>query len=152
MMVNIEIKNLKKGIDRVLVAPSDSNHRIDYEQLRVKKATKGSNFISVSALIAKDTPHRGIIRVEENNGGFKRLQFSAWSNDSFYFNEPLNLDTKEGNKAFIAYIDEIAQETIASKPIEYIKDKQMFIRVRDLWRSFECQALLSEKGLCVTVV
>ena len=144
--VTFTVSGLVSGEDRVLVAPwdgsstdSEGNPAIDTDQLSLNTSLTTDNITSVvvSTSIPSDTPSSGYIRVEDDDGVYRRLHFSSWSGSTFTIdttdgNEDFaSTNATSGNNVYIAYIDELASSSSASFTGVYSSDRNLVVLVRD---------------------
>lgn len=123
--VTFTVGGLITGEDRVLVGPWDGtttdnegNPEIDYNQNYLATALTADDITSVvvSGTISSDTPADGYIRVQDDDGFYRRLHYTSWISSTY------TVDTEDGQEDFagvnaaigknvwISYIDELAKE------------------------------------------
>jgi hypothetical protein len=132
------VSGLVSGEDYVLVGP-ESAGVLNTAQFALNATLNSDNVTSVviNTTIPSDTPATGYIRVEDNNGVFRKLHFSARTGSTFTIdttdgNEDFaTVNATAGNDVFIAYIDELASSTSASYSAVYSTNRALFVRVRD---------------------
>lgn len=144
--VTFTVAGLVSGEDRVLVAPWDGtttdpsgNPAIDEDQLSLNTTLNTDNITSVvvSTAIPSDTPATGFIRVEDNNGLYRRLAYSSWTGSTFTItttdgNEDfLAVPATAANNVYIAYIDVLASSTTAAFTAVYLSNRNLVVLVRD---------------------
>lgn len=125
------VSGLISGEDRVLVAPWDgvtlddlNNPAIQKDQLSLATALSTDNITSVvvTEAIPHGTPASGTIRVVDNNGFERRLEYSAVNAGTKTFtisstdgNEDFaSVNASIGNDVYITYIDKLAGSTSES--------------------------------------
>lgn len=131
------VTGLSSGNDYVLVGP-ESGGVLDTNQFTLQTTLSTPNVVSVvvNTAIPSDTPSSGTIRVEDNNGNFRRLHFSGRSGSTFTIdttdgNEDFDgINATAGNGVFISYIDKLADATSASYNAVYSTPRALFVRVR----------------------
>lgn len=144
--VTFTVGGLASGEDRVLVAPWDGtttdnegNPAIDFAQLSLNTTLNTDNITSVvtTTAIPSDTPPTGYIRVQDNNGFYRRLHFSSWTGSTFTIDSTdgqedfATVNATANNNIFIAYIDELAGGTSAAYTAVYSSDRDLVVIVRD---------------------
>ena len=146
--VNFTVAGLISGEDRVLVAPWDGTSTdaegfpaIDQAQLSLDLTLSAANVTTVTIVetIPSDTPASGTIRVVDNNGFDKRLQYSAYTSNAFLI-DATQVDGQEdfdavnatsGNDVYITYLDLLAAGTSATFTGVYSADRDLVVIVRD---------------------
>lgn len=144
--VTFTVGGLVSGEDRVLVAPWDGvatdasgDPAIQQDQLSIATALTIDNVTSVvvAETIPSDTPSSGTIRVVDNNGFDRRLEYSSYSGSTFTIS---STDGQEdfgtvgagiGNDVYITYIDTLASGVSASFTAVYSSDRDLVVVVRD---------------------
>ena len=134
---SFSVTGLSSGNDYVLVGP-ESGGVLNTAQFSLQTTLNAVNITSVviNTTIPSDTPSTGTIRVEDNNGNYRRLHFSSRSGNTF------TIDTSDGNEdfavvnatagndVFISYIDTLAGATSVSYNAVYSSSRPLFVRVR----------------------
>lgn len=146
--VTFTVTGIVSGEDRVLVGP-ESGGALQVGQLTLNTSLTTDNITSVvaTASIPVDTPLTGTIRVQDDDGVYRRLVYTGYSGSTFTIDPtaseaavPNVADFLTGQSAtapkniFISYIDELASATSASFTTVYnvgLGDRALFIRVRD---------------------
>lgn len=160
--VQFTVGGLVSGEDRVLVGP-ESGGTLNVAQFTLDVALTGASetTINVNTAIPTDTPASGTVRVELNNGVYKRVPYSSWTGDTFTITVGPEDDftagnASIGNNVFISYIDTLASSTSASFTSVYLSDRSLFIRVRDGGASpiktFETTGTLGSAGGSTTAI
>jgi hypothetical protein len=161
--VTFSVSGLVSG-DRVLVGPEDGSGGLDYDQLTLNTTLSADNVTSVvvTTTIPTDTPSSGYIRVQDDNGKYRRLHYSGFSSATFTIdttdgNEDFNsVNATSGNDVFIAYLDEAATTTSLSFSVIYDTDRTVFIRVRDGGgtpiKTFETTGTIGSSGGSTTAI
>ena len=144
--VTFTVGGLVSGEDRVLVAPwdgttTDSNGdpAIQQDQLSIATALTIDNVTSVvvSETIPSDTPSTGTIRVVDNNGFDRRLEYSSYTGSTFTISSTdgqedfASVNASIGNDVYITYIDKLASASTASYTAVYSSDRDLVVVVRD---------------------
>lgn len=161
--VTFTVSGLVAGEDRVLVGP-ETGGALDVAQLALSGALTTDNVTSVvvSAAIPTDTPTSGTIRVQDDNGLFRRLAYSSYTGSTFTIsstdgNEDFAATgAANGNNVFISYIDKLAGAAVETFTGVYLADRPLFIRVRDgagtPIKTFETTGTLGSAGGSATVI
>ena len=93
--------------------------------------------VVVTTTIPSDTPASGIIRVQDNNGFYRRLIYSSYTSATFTITDSGAEDdfavvqATSGNNVYIGYKDELANATTESFQTVYSANRNLFVRVRD---------------------
>jgi hypothetical protein len=143
------VSGLVSGEDRVLVAPWDgvtydvlNNPAIQKDQLSLATALTIDNVVAVvvTEAIPHGTPASGTIRVVDNNGFERRLEYSAVSTGTKTFtisstdgNEDFaSVNASIGNDVYITYIDKLATSTSESyQAVHTTGTDDLVVLVRD---------------------
>jgi hypothetical protein len=137
--VTFTVNGLISGEDYILVGPANGG-LLDSAQFSLQTTLNANNITSVviSTAIPVDTPSSGTIRVEDDNGVFRRLHYSSWTGSTFTVdttdgNEDFGtINATSGNDVFISYIDTLADATSeAFQTIKATGTRDLYIRVRD---------------------
>lgn len=144
--VTFTVGGLVSGEDRVLVAPWDGtttdangDPAINQTQFDLQNALTTDNITSVviSTTIPSDTPSSGTIRVVDNNGFDRRLEYSSYSGSTFTISSTdgqedfATVNASALNDVYITYIDTLASGTTASYTAVYSSDRDLVVVVRD---------------------
>lgn len=148
--VQFSISGLVISEDRVIVAPWDGvttdpqgNPAINKNQLSLTSTLNTDNVASIQVsngdetAIPSDTPSSGTIRVIDNNGFERRLQYSGYTGTTFTItttdgNEDFaSVNATAGNNVYITYIDKTATATTESFTAVYSSDRDLVVIVRD---------------------
>jgi len=136
--------------DYVFVAPWDgvtydieSKPAVTKDQLSLSVALTVDNItqVEVTESIPTDTPSTGTIRVTDDSGLERRLEYDAWENSSINYFSITTTDGNEdflgdeaaiGNDVYITYIDElITSGSTLSFQVTYDTDRDLVVKVRD---------------------
>lgn len=169
--VTFTVGGLESGEDYILVGP-ESGSALEVNQFGIKAASglTAANITSVSidATIPSDTPATGTIRVFDNDGVARRLEYTSYATDTFVIDptaseatvanvadfDTVNADA--ANDVFISYIDELASGVTAQFTGVYLSDRALFIRVRDGGgtpiKTFETTGTLGSSGGSSTAI
>lgn len=135
--VTFQVTGLTSGEDRVLVGPSSGGTTLDTAQLTLNTSLTGSTTsIVVTATIPSDTPSSGVIRVQNDDGFYVRVPYSAYSGSTFTVTtgDTATFGTTNATaprNVWIAYIDELASAGAASFTSVYSADRDLVVKVRD---------------------
>lgn len=150
--VNFTVGGLVSGQDRVLVAPWDGisldpegNPAIYESQLRLDTALTTNPVTQVvitGATVPSDTPASGTIRVVDNDGFDRLLEFSGYTNNIFELVAPgdqpepgqedfTTVNANAGNNVYVTYIDVLATSTSQTFTAVYDTDRDLIVLVRD---------------------
>lgn len=155
--VTFTVTGLVSGEDYVLVGP-ESGGTFNKAQFSLQTSLTTDNITAVviNTTIPSDTPSTGTIRVEDNNGVFRKLHYSGWASSTFTIdstdgNEDFaSVNATAGNDVMISYIDTLAASTSASFTSVYSSNRALYVRVRDgdasPIKTFETPATLGSSG------
>jgi hypothetical protein len=144
--VNFTVGGLVSGEDRVLVAPWDGvttdpegNPAIDQGQLALNGSltTDDVTSVVVSGTIPTDTPSAGTIRVVDDNGFDRRLEYTAYTSTAFAISSTdgqedfAAVNATTANDVYITYIDVLADATTETFTGVYDVDRDLLVVVRD---------------------
>lgn len=120
--------------DYVLVTWDDTGIDFNQHTTTATYNAPGVTSIGVSPAIYADTPQTGTIRIELDDGRYRKIAYTSWTGSTFTigstdFTTPD--DSTSGNNLFISYLDLLATGTSEAVTIKYTDDRTMFIRVRD---------------------
>ena len=134
------------GEDTAVVYPWDGvtidingNPAIQKDQLSLQGNLSSNNItsVTVSTPIPTDTPSSGVIRVVDNNGFAKRLEYSSYSVDTFTISSTdgqedfASVNASSGNNVWIGYIDKVAQSSTESFTVVFSSSRNLVVIVRD---------------------
>lgn len=155
--VTFTVSGLISGEDYVLVGP-ESGGTFNKAQFSLNTTLNANNITAVviGTSIPSDTPSSGTIRVEDNNGVYRRLHYSSWTGSTFTIdstdgNEDFGtVNATAGNDVMISYIDTLASGTSASFTSVFNSTRPLYVRVRDgaasPIKTFETPASLGSSG------
>jgi hypothetical protein len=161
--VTFTVGGLVSGEDRVLVGP-ESGGDLQQDQFGLQTALTTDNITSVQidTTIPSDTPSSGTIRVVDDAGVHRRLEYSSYTGDTFTItttdgNEDFSGDEASvSNDVYISYIDTLAGSSSESFTGVYLSDRALFIRVRDgdstPIKTFETTGTLGSVGGSTTAI
>jgi hypothetical protein len=146
--VSFTVGGLIATEDRVLVAPWDGvstdaegNPAIDQDQLSLSGSLTTDNVIlvSVSTNIPSDTPSSGTIRVVDDAGYDRRLEYSSYTGADFAITTTdgqedfATTGATTGNDVYITYLDVLASNTGGTETFTgvYSSDRDLVVIVRD---------------------
>jgi hypothetical protein len=162
--VTFSVGGLVIGEDRVLVT-SESGGTINKTQLALNATLSGAavGTVVVSTVIPTDTPSVGTIRIV-NNAGFDRLlNYTSFTGSTFTLNTTYAFNgvnelsaATAGNGLYITYIDKLATSTTESFTVVFNSVRPLFIRVRDgagtPIKTFETTGSLGSAGGSTTAI
>lgn len=160
--VTFTVSGLVAG-DRVLVGP-ESGGELQVNQFGLNAALTTNNVtsITIDTTIPSDTPASGTIRVFDNDGVARRLEYSGYTGATFTItttdgNEDFGtVNADAANDVFISYIDDASAGVSKSFTSVYSSDRALFIRVRDGGASpiktFETTGTLGSAGGSSTAI
>jgi len=135
--VTFTVSGLVAG-DRVLVGPESGGElQVDQFGLNTALTTDNVTSITIDTTIPSDTPASGTIRVFDNDGVARRLEYSGYTGATFTItttdgNEDFfTVNADAANDVFISYIDDASAGVSMSFTSVYSSDRALFIRVRD---------------------
>lgn len=160
--VTFTVSGLVDSEDRVLVGPKDTGNAFDLDQLTLLTTLNGAaeTAVVVSTAIPSDTPSAGTIRIELDDGRYRRVAYTSWTGSTFTIAPTSFVDPNDataGNNVFISYIDDIAGVTGAlSFQCIYSAPRSLYVRVRDGGASpiktFQTPASLTSAGGSVAAI
>lgn len=157
--VTFTVFGLVSAEDRVLVANDDTG--IDFNQLILNTTLSGATETAIvtTAAIPTDTPSTGTVRVELDDGRYRRVPYLSFSGSTFVITSSdwtTPNDATAGNDVFISYIDKLA--AAVSEAFTYVFDvaRTHFVRVRDGGASpiktFETTGIMGSTGGSTTAI
>ena len=142
--VTFTVGGIVSGEDYVLVAPAlgtdvNGDPAINQGQLGLQNALTTDNITSVvvDATIPSDTPSSGTIRVVDNNGFDRKLDYSSYTGSTFTITTTngqedfATVNANATNDVYITYIDKLATSTSESYTAVYSTDRNLVVIVRD---------------------
>jgi hypothetical protein len=161
--VTFTVSGLVIGEDRVLVGP-ESAGVIEESQLGLNATLSTDNITSIvmDTAIPTDSPSSGTIRVLDDSGFFRLLDYSSFTGSTFTISTTngqedfASINATAGNNVFISYIDKLATSTSEVFTVVYSSDRALFIRVRDgagsPIKTFETTGTIGSAGGSTTVI
>ena len=162
--VTFGVAGLVPSEDYVLVGP-ESGGTLNKAQMTLAAAltTDDVTTVTVNEVIPSDTPESGTIRVIDDNGLERRLEYSDYSGSDFTItsvdgNEDfVAVGAAANNGVFVSYIDKLATASNETFTSVYAgSDRALFVRVRDGGASpikpFESPATLGSSGGSITAI
>ena len=154
------VSGLVSTEDRVLVGPEDGAGGLDVDQFALDTTLSGATetAVVVGATIPTDTPATGTIRIQLDDGTYRRIAYTSYTAATFTIGSTdfSTTNATASNNVFISYIDELASGTTASFTSIYASDRTLFVRVRDGGgtpiKTFETTGTLSSSGGSVTAI
>lgn len=142
--VTFTVGGIVSGEDYVLVAPAlgtdvNGDPAINQGQLGLQNALTTDNITSVvvDATIPSDTPASGTIRVVDNDGFDRKLDYSSYTGSTFTITTTNGqedfgtVNANATNDVYITYIDKLATATSESYTAVYSTDRDLVVIVRD---------------------
>ena len=146
------------------------NSDIDKRQLTLNTtlSTDAITSVVVNETIPSDTPSSGVVRVQDDNGYYRKLLYTSYTGSTFTVSNPG--DTEDdfnsvnatggaglaGNNVYIGYIDVLADATSEAFTSVYSADRNLFVRVRDgagsPIKTFETTVTMSSSGGSATAI
>ena len=149
--------------DRVLVGP-ETGGGLNKSQLTLLTTLVAVETVAVmNAAIPSDTPTNGTIRIV-NDGGYDRfIEYSSFTGSTFTFTTSQNFaGTLEngaataGNNVYITYLDKLASTSTETFTVVFNASRNLFVRVRDGGatpiKTFETTGTLGAAGGSTTVI
>lgn len=154
--VTFTVSNLVSG-DRVLVGPEDGSGGLDLDQLSLNTTLNGAaeTSVVVTTTIPSDTPSTGTIRIQNDEGRYRRVPYTSYTGSTFTiastdFSGSGDTDSATAaNNVFISYIDTATATTSESFTGVYSSDRTVFVRVRNSTaqiKTFESTGTLGSGG------
>ena len=136
--VSYVVSSLVSGEDYVLIGP-ESGGALDKAQFGLNTALTTDNITSVviDTAIPADTPTSGTIRVVDNNGRSRKLDYSSYTGSTFTITTTngeedfATVNASAANDVYITYIDKLAASTQESFTVVYSSDRALYIKVID---------------------
>lgn len=147
-----------------------SSSDIDKRQLTLATTLSGSadTSVVVNETIPTDTPSTGIVRVQDDNGYYRKLIYTGYTGSTFTVANPGDTEDKfdvvgatggagaAGNNVYIGYLDLEATATAENFTSVYSADRNLFVRVRDgagtPIKTFETSVTMSSSGGSATAI
>jgi len=144
--VTFSVNNPEAGEDYILVAPWDGTStdaqgdpEVDYNQLLTNALLSADNITAfvMSTTIPSDTPSTGFIRVEDDDGFWRKISYDSWSSDTFTSSSSngeedfASVNAGAGSRVFIAYIDRLTAADPEEFTFVYSSDRKFVIKARD---------------------
>ncbi|TAL45239.1 MAG: hypothetical protein EPN91_02815 [Salinibacterium sp.] len=158
--VTFSVGGLVVGEDYVHVTWEDTG-TIDFNQrtLNTTLSGAGETAVVVTVAIPSDTPTTGFIRIQLDNGTYRKVAYTAWSGSTFTIGATdftgANIATAPRN-VYIAYLDKLATSTTESFTVVFTASRSLFIRVRDGGstpiKTFETTGTLGSAGGSTTAI
>ena len=172
--VTFTVSGLVIGEDYVLVT-EDAGSTINTDQFGLASALNTDNITTVTiggtgdnATIPSDTPAAGTIRVVDDAGRARKLNYTAYTTTQFtgitgavvgeedFLASPAAIN----NDVYITYLDKLAAATSEQFTVVFLANRTLFIRVRDGGtagdgigiKTFETTATLGSGGGNTTVI
>ena len=137
--VTFTVTGLVSGEDRVLVAPRTGSV-VDTDQMTLNTTLSGAaeGSVVVTASIPTDTPTTGTIRVVNDSGFHRYLEYTSYTGSTFTLNGTYDFSGADELDAataptdvYVSYIDLLATGTQESFTSVFSSTRDLFVRVRD---------------------
>ena len=140
------VSSVSSGVDYVLVAPwNGSSYDVNGDPAIYKTqftlasglTTNNITSVTINTTVPTDTPATGTIRVTDNDGFERRLEYSSWSGSTFTISSTdgqedfLSVNANVGNNVYITYIDKLANATSVSFTGVQTGSRQLVVIVRN---------------------
>ena len=140
------VASIVSGVDYVIVAPWDGTSydvngdpAINKSQLSLDTSLTTDNIttVTVTTTIPSDTPSEGTIRVTDDNGYERRLEYSGFTGTDFAISSTdgqedfAGANATSGNDVYITYIDDLTSSTSISFTGVQLGSRQLVVIVRD---------------------
>ena len=157
--VVFSVNGLIIGEDRVLVGP-EALGVLELDQLALNTTLSGAaeTAVVMTGAIPTDTPSTGTIRIELDDGTYRRIAYTSYTSATFTIasTDFSVVNATAGNNVFISYIDLLATATSETFTGVYSADRALFIRVRDGGvspiKTFETTGTLGNAGGSTTAI
>ena len=145
--------------DYVIVAWDDTG--IDFNQLTLSTTLSGAaeTAVVVTTAIPADTPQTGTIRIQLDDGRYRKQAYTSWATSTFTIASSNYTDPNDATQprnVFISYLDLLATATSEAVTIKYAADRTMYVRVRDGGttpiKTFETTATFNNAGGSSTAI
>lgn len=157
--VTFTVQGLVIGEDYVLVGP-ESGGVLNTGQLTLNTSLTGATetAVVVTTTIPTDTPTTGTIRIELNNGVYRKVSYTSFTGSTFTIpsTDFSSANASATNDVYISYIDKLATATSESFTVVFNTTRGLFVRVRDGGgtpiKTFETTANLGSGGGGATAI
>lgn len=144
--VTFSVSNGEIGEDYILVAPWDGtavdasgDPEVDYNQMTTNALLSTDNVGSfvMSASIPSDTPDSGFIRLEDDNGFWRKISYDSWAGSTFTSTESSgqedfnSVNAGAGSQVYISYVDKLVTVDPEEFTFVYNADRKFVIKARD---------------------
>lgn len=161
--VTVTLNGLVSGEDAVIMTNNNAGD-VDYAQftLQTNLTTDNVTSVVITTTIPSDTPTTGYIRVQDDNGRYRRLHYSSRATNTFTIDETsgeedfATVNATNPRNVYLEYISTVAGST--SESVTYVhsgSDRTFFVRVRDggtsPTKTFETIIVGSPTGQAVTI-
>lgn len=158
--VTFTVSGLVSGEDYVLVGPKAAGNDFDFDQMTLSTTLNGAAETAVVVnAIPSDTPQTGTLRIQLDDGRYRRVAYTSWTGNTFTIGSTSFVDPNDatsGNFVMLSYIDVLADDTSESFQLIYSTDRNLYVRVRDGGASpiktFETPATLGSAGGSATAI
>lgn len=130
--------------------------------LNTSLTTDNITSVVVTTAIPTDTPSSGFIRVQDDNGFYRKLHYASYTGSTFTVDTTdgqedfATVNATSGKNVYIAYLDLLATAASESFTSVYNADRNLFVRVRDGGgtpiKTFESTMTLTSSGGSATAI
>lgn len=136
--------------------------------LNTTLSADGITSVVVNETIPSDTPSSGVLRVEDDNGYYRKLLYTGYTGSTFTISNPGDTEdnflsvnatggtTATGNNVYIGYLDTLATSATESFTAVYSANRNLFVRVRDGGgspiKTFETTVTMGSSGGSATAI
>jgi len=153
--VTFTVSSLVANEDYVLVGPKDVGLAFDFDQLTLNTSLNGAGetAVVVTAAIPSDTPATGTIRIQLDDGRYRKIAYTSWTGSTFTIAPTSFVDPNDATaprNVMISYIDRLADETAEAFTCIFGGSRNLYVRVRDGGgtpiKTYESAAVLGAAG------
>lgn len=128
----------------------------------------GITSVVVNQTIPTDTPSSGVVRVQDNNGFYRKLLYTSYTGSTFTISNPGDTEDNfasvnatggagaTGKNVYVGYIDKAATATSAAFTSVFSANRNLFVRVRDgaatPIKTFESTVTMGSSGGSATAI
>ncbi len=154
-IVEFTLSGIVAGEDYILVGPKAVGNDFDFSQLTLNTTLSGATetAVVVTASIPDDTPASGSIRIQLDDGRYRRIAYTSWIGSTFTISSTNFTGANQATAprdVMITYLDKLAASTSEVFSTIYDSPRNLYVRVRDGGASpiktFESPATLTAAG------
>jgi hypothetical protein len=161
--VTFTVFGVAGGEDRVLVGPATGSSLLTAQySLNGTLSTDNVGSFIINELIDSDAPATGTVRLQDDNGLYRRLSYASYTGYTFTLNDSsgnedfAGTNATTGNEVFVSYIDTLAADSDEAFTSVFKSTRQLFVRVRDGGvtpiKTFETTGTLGSAGGSTTAI